>query len=166
MHEETLVTKRAAWKALEDHQKTMRRVHLRDLFADDPQRGTRMTAEAAGVFLDYSKNRITGETLKLLADLAEQSGLRERIGAMFRGEKINSTEGRAALHVALRAPEGASITVDGQNVVPEVHAVLAKMADFSRRVRDGSWKGLLRQAHQECHQYWNRRLRSWARDGL
>ncbi|MFY9641125.1 MAG: glucose-6-phosphate isomerase [Rhodomicrobium sp.] len=141
MHEETLVTKRAAWKALEDHQKTIRRVHLRDLFADDPQRGTRMTAEAAGVFLDYSKNRITGETLKLLADLAEQSGLRERIGAMFRGEKINSTEGRAALHVALRAPEGASITVDGQNVVPEVHAVLAKMADFSRRVRDGSWKG-------------------------
>ncbi len=119
----------------------MDEVHLRDLFAEDPGRGLRMTAEAAGVFLDFSKNRITGETLKLLLDLAEQSGLRARIDAMFRGEKINSTEDRAALHVALRAPEGASITVDGQNVVPEVHAVLAKMADFSRRVRDGRWKG-------------------------
>ena len=106
-----------------------------------PDAGQRMTAEAAGVFLDYSKNRITDETLKLLLDLAEQSGLRARIDAMFRGEKINATENRAALHVALRAPEGASIIVDGQNVVPEVHAVLGKMADFSRRVRDGGWKG-------------------------
>ena len=133
--------KSAAWKALEDHQKKMREVQLRDLFAADPGRGQRMIAEAAGIFLDYSKNRITDETLKLLIDLAEQSGLRARIDAMFRGEKINATEGRAALHVALRAPKGEVISVDGQNVVPEVHAVLDKMADFSRRVRDGHWKG-------------------------
>ena len=134
-------TKKAAWKALEDHRRTMGGVHLRDLFARDPGRGRHMTAEAAGVYLDYSKNRIGDETLKLLLDLATQSGLRERIGAMFRGEKINFTEGRAALHIALRAPEGVSITVDGRNVVPEVHAVLGKMADFSRRIRDGRWKG-------------------------
>ncbi len=133
--------KNAAWKALEDHQKAMRAVRLRDLFAEDPGRGQRMTADAAGVFLDYSKNRITDETIKLLIDLAEQSGLRARIDAMFRGEKINVTEGRAALHVALRAPKSETISVDGQNVVPEVHAVLDKMADFSRRVRDGHWKG-------------------------
>ncbi len=133
--------KNAAWKALEEHQKKMREVRLRDLFAVDPGRGQRMTAEAAGVFLDYSKNRISDETLKLLFNLAEQSGLHARIDAMFRGEKINVTEGRAALHVALRAPQGASILVDGQNVVPEVHAVLGKMAEFSRRIRDGSWKG-------------------------
>ena len=133
--------KSAAWKALEDHQKKMGEVSLRDLFANDPGRGERMTAEAAGVFLDYSKNRITDETLKLLVDLAEQSGLRARIDAMFRGEKINVTENRAVLHVALRAPKSETISVDGQNVVPEVHAVLDKMADFSRRVRDGHWKG-------------------------
>jgi glucose-6-phosphate isomerase len=136
-----MLTKSTAWKALEDQQKKMRDVSLRALFADDPERGRRMTAEAAGVFLDYSKNRITDETLKLLCDLAEQSGLRARIDAMFRGEKINVTEGRAVLHVALRAPKSETISVDGQNVVPEVHAVLDKMADFSRRVRDGSWKG-------------------------
>ena len=136
-----MLTKSTAWKALEDHQKKMRDVSLRDLFADDPERARRMTAEAAGVFLDYSKNRITDETLKLLCDLAEQSGLRARIDAMFRGEKINVTEGRAVLHVALRAPKSETISMDGQNVVPEVHAVLDKMADFSRRVRDGSWKG-------------------------
>ena len=145
MLQETLdirpASKSAAWKALEDHQRKMRDVHLRDLFADDPGRGQRMTAEAAGVYLDYSKNRIGDETLMLLLDLAKQSGLRAHIDAMFRGEKINSTEDRAALHVALRAPERASITVDGQNVVPEVHTVLDKMADFSRRVRDGRWKG-------------------------
>ena len=134
-------SRRAAWNALEEHQKKMRGIHLGDLFADDPGRGQRMTAEAAGVYLDYSKNRISDETLKLLLDLAEQSGLRARIDAMFRGEKISATEGRAALHIALRAPEGASITVDGENVVPEVHVVLDKMADFSRRVRDGVWKG-------------------------
>ena len=119
----------------------MRGLHLRDLFADDPTRGERMTAEAAGVYLDYSKNRINDETLKLLIELAEQSGLRARIDAMFRGDKINITENRAVLHVALRAPKGASIVVDGRNVVPEVHAVLEKMADFANRVRTGQWKG-------------------------
>ena len=116
-------------------------MHLRDLFADDPKRGERMTAEAAGIYLDYSKNRITDETLKLLFQLAEESGLRARIDAMFRGEKINITENRAVLHVALRAPRGASIVVDGENVVPQVHAVLDKMAEFSDRVRSGAWKG-------------------------
>jgi glucose-6-phosphate isomerase len=131
----------AAWQALEDHYETMRHLHLRDLFADDPTRGERMTAEAAGVYLDYSKNRINHETLKLLVELAEQSGLRARIDAMFRGEKINVTENRAVLHVALRAPKGASIVVDGKNVVPEVHSVLDKMADFANRVRSGQWKG-------------------------
>jgi glucose-6-phosphate isomerase len=119
----------------------MRGRHLRDLFAEDPARGERMTAEAAGVFLDYSKNRADDETLSLLVELAEQSGLRERIDAMFRGEKINVTENRAVLHVALRAPRGASIVVDGKNVVPEVHAVLDKMADFANRIRSGQWKG-------------------------
>ena len=119
----------------------MRGLHLRKLFADDPARGERMTAEAAGVYLDYSKNRINDETLKLLIELAEQSGLRARIDAMFRGEKINVTENRAVLHVALRAPKGASIIVDGKNVVPQVHAVLDKMADFANRVRSGQWKG-------------------------
>ena len=119
----------------------MRDLHLRELFADDPTRGERMTAEAAGVYLDYSKNRINDETLKLLIELAEQSGLRARIDAMFRGDKINVTENRAVLHVALRAPKGASIVVDGRNVVPDVHAVLEKMADFANRVRTGQWKG-------------------------
>jgi len=134
-------SKRGAWRGLEDHYEAMRRRHLRDLFAHDPARGERMTAEAAGVFLDYSKNRIDDETLRLLIDLAEQSGLRERIDAMFRGEKINLTENRAVLHVALRAPRGASIVVDGNNVVPGVHAVLDKMAAFANRVRSGQWKG-------------------------
>ena len=134
-------SKHAAWQALEDHYETMRDLHLRNLFADDPTRGERMTAEAAGVYLDYSKNRVNDETLKLLIELAEQSGLRARIDAMFRGEKINVTENRAVLHVALRAPRGASIMVDGKNVVPEVHAVLDKMADFANRVRSGQWKG-------------------------
>jgi glucose-6-phosphate isomerase len=119
----------------------MQGLHLRNLFADDPARGERMTAEAAGVYLDYSKNRINDDTLKLLIELAEQSGLRARIDAMFRGEKINTTENRAVLHVALRAPKGASIIVDGKNVVPEVHAVLDKMAEFANRVRSGQWKG-------------------------
>jgi glucose-6-phosphate isomerase len=119
----------------------MQRLHLRSLFADDAARGERMTAEAAGVYLDYSKNRINDETLKLLIELAEQAGLRGRIDAMFRGEKINVTENRAVLHVALRAPKGASLIVDGKNVVPEVHAVLDKMADFAERVRSGQWKG-------------------------
>ena len=130
-----------AWQALESHYEGIRNRHLRDLFARDPGRGERMTAEAAGVFLDYSKNRVDEETLGLLLALAEQSNLRERIDAMFRGDKINVTEKRAVLHVALRAPRGASIIVDGKNVVPEVHAVLDKMADFANRVRSGQWKG-------------------------
>ncbi len=133
--------KRTVWRDLQDHHAMMQGLHLRSLFADDPARGERMTAEAAGVYLDYSKNRINDETVKLLIELAEQSGLRARIDAMFRGEKINVTENRAVLHVALRAPQGASITVDGKNVVPEVHAVLGKMADFADRVRSGQWTG-------------------------
>ena len=135
------LTERKAWKALGAHHQNIRELHLRKLFADDPNRGERMTAEAVGLYLDYSKNRITDETLKLLLQLAEESGLRERIDAMFRGEKINITENRAVLHVALRAPRDASIVVDGENVVPQVHAVLDKMADFSNRVRNGTWKG-------------------------
>jgi glucose-6-phosphate isomerase len=135
------VTERASWKALAAHYQTLRGLHLRKLFADDPGRGERMSAEAAGLYLDYSKNRVTEETLKLLLQLAEESGLRTRIDAMFRGEKINITEKRAVLHVALRAPRGASIIVDGENVVPQVHAVLDKMAEFSDRVRSGEWKG-------------------------
>jgi glucose-6-phosphate isomerase len=135
------VTARPAWKALEAHHQNVKERHLRKLFADDPERGERMTSEAVGLFLDYSKNRITDETLKLLLQLAEESGLRARIDAMFRGEKIDITENRAVLHVALRAPKGASIVVDGENVVPQVHAVLDKMTDFSNRVRSGAWKG-------------------------
>jgi glucose-6-phosphate isomerase len=134
-------SKDEAWRALEQHYAKMRSRHLRELFAQDPTRGERLTAEAAGMFLDYSKNRVDDETLRLLLELAEQSGLRGRIDAMFRGEKINVTENRAVLHVALRAPKGASIVVDGKNVVPEVHAVLDKMAAFANRVRSGEWKG-------------------------
>ncbi|MGA3044376.1 MAG: glucose-6-phosphate isomerase, partial [Bryobacteraceae bacterium] len=130
-----------AWKALQTHYDRVRALHLRQLFAGDPGRGERLTAEAAGLFLDYSKNRITDETVTLLLQLAEESGLRPRIDAMFRGDKINVTEKRAVLHVALRAPKGASIVVDGENVVPQVHAVLDKMSDFSNRVRSGDWKG-------------------------
>jgi len=136
-----LMAKRKAWKALQTHYKKVQDLHLQNLFADDPTRGERMTAEAVGLFLDYSKNRITDETLELLLQLAEKSGLRMRIDAMFRGEKINITERRAVLHVALRAPQGTSIVVDGENVVPQVHAVLDKMADFCNRVRSGAWKG-------------------------
>jgi glucose-6-phosphate isomerase len=132
---------RPAWKALEAHYQTIRDLHLRKLFADDPKRGERLTAEAVGLYLDYSKNRITDDTLKLLLQLAEECGLRARIDAMFRGEKVNITENRAVLHVALRAPKGASIVVDGENVVPEVHAVLGRMSDFSNRIRSGAWKG-------------------------
>jgi glucose-6-phosphate isomerase len=135
------LTRRKAWKALQAHYEQLRGLHLRKLFADDPKRGERMTAEAVGIFLDYSKNRITDETVKLLIQLAEESGLRSQIDAMFRGEKINFTEKRAVLHVALRAPKGTSIVVDGENVVPQVHAVLDKMTDFSNRVRSGQWKG-------------------------
>jgi glucose-6-phosphate isomerase len=135
------VAERPAWRALEAHYATVRGLTLRQLFAADPRRGERMTAEAAGVYLDYSKNRITDETLQLLVQLAGECGLRARIDAMFRGEKINVTEGRAALHVALRAPRGAAIVVDGENVVAKVHAVLDRMADFANRVRGGAWQG-------------------------
>jgi glucose-6-phosphate isomerase len=133
--------KGAAWAALDAHSKAVRDLQLRELFAGDPTRGERMTAEAAGVYLDYSKHRVTAETLRLLLALAEACGLRARIDAMFRGEKINVSERRAVLHVALRAPKGASIVVDGENVVPAVHAVLDRMTDFSNRVRGGAWKG-------------------------
>jgi glucose-6-phosphate isomerase len=133
--------RRLAWKALAGHFKPAQKLHLRDLFRDDPQRGERLVAEAAGLHLDYSKNRITDETLKLLFQLADESGLRQKMDAMFAGEKINLTEKRAVLHVALRAPRDASILVDGKNVVPEVHAVLDRMAEFSHRIRSGDWKG-------------------------
>jgi glucose-6-phosphate isomerase len=133
--------KRSAWSALASHYISASKLHLRQLFADDPKRGQRMAIEAAGLYLDYSKNRITDETLKLLGLLAEESGLRARIDAMFSGEKINITEKRAVLHVALRAPKDASNVVDGKDVVPEVHTVLDKMAEFSDRVRSGAWKG-------------------------
>ena len=132
---------RAAWKALEAHHQQVKGAHLRQLFAADPKRGTRMTAEAAGVFLDYSKNRVTAETIALLVRLAEESDLRGRIDAMFGGERINATEKRAVLHVALRAPKGTAIHVDGRDVVPDVHAVLGRMADFADRIRGGAWKG-------------------------
>ncbi len=132
---------RPAYQALVDHGERIRGLHLRELFAEDPQRGERMTAEAGGLFLDYSKNRVTDETLRLLVELAEQSGLRERIDAMFAGEHLNVTEDRAVLHVALRAPAGTAITVDGTDVVPEVHAVLDRMARFSEAVRSGEWTG-------------------------
>ncbi|MEO7300484.1 MAG: glucose-6-phosphate isomerase, partial [Verrucomicrobiota bacterium] len=135
------LTKRKAWKALTAHHKQIRHLHLRKLFAEDTKRGQRFTAEAAGLFLDYSKNRVTDNTLKLLVKLAKESGLRGKIDAMFGGEKINVTENRAVLHVALRGPKGATILVDGKNVAPEVHAVLDKMAAFSNRVRSGEWKG-------------------------
>src|ERR1700761_1763335 len=130
-----------AWKALESHSKEISKTTLRQLFDQDPQRGTRYTVNAVGLFLDYSKNRITDQTLKLLLQLAEERGLKQRIEAMFRGDKINITENRAVLHVALRAPKGESIKVDGEDVVPGVHAVLDKMSAFSDRVRSGAWKG-------------------------
>ena len=135
------LTRRPAWKSLTAHHKKISRKHLRDLFASDAQRGEKFTAEAAGLFLDYSKNRVTTETIQLLLKLAQESDLRGRITAMFSGEKINLTENRAVLHIALRAPKGGEIFVDGKNVVPEVHAVLDKMANFADRVRSGIWKG-------------------------
>src|SRR6202046_66634 len=134
-------TGRTAWSALASHYKTVSKLHLRELFADDPQRGERLAVGAVGLYLDYSKNRVTDETIRLLIQLAEASGLRARLDAMFHGEKINVTEKRAVLHVALRAPRDASIVVDGENVVPKVHAVLDRMAAFSNRVRSGEWTG-------------------------
>ena len=135
------LNQRPAWKDLQSHFQLIAAKHLRDLFAEDPARGTRFTAEADGIFLDYSKNRITDETLRLLIALAEESGLRARIEAMFRGDKINLTEDRAVLHIALRAPRSESILLDGEDVIPGVHAVLDKMAAFSDHVRSGEWKG-------------------------
>ncbi|MGA2139879.1 MAG: glucose-6-phosphate isomerase [Verrucomicrobiia bacterium] len=136
-----LLTYRAAWKALGAHYQRIKDTHLRQLFAEDPKRAQRFVVEDVGLYLDYSKNRITEETLSLLVKLAEECNLRGRIDAMFRGEKINLTEKRAVLHVALRAPRNQSIVVDGENVVPKVHAVLERMADFANRVRSGAWKG-------------------------
>jgi glucose-6-phosphate isomerase len=133
--------KSETWRTLASHYETMQNVHLRELFQSDPGRGDRFTCEAAGLFLDYSKNRITDVTLKLLVQLAEECRLQERREAMFRGERINVTENRAVLHTALRAPRRASVMVDGENVVPKVHAVLDQMADFANRVRGGQWKG-------------------------
>ena len=135
------LTSRPEWKALAAHHETMRGVHLRELFAKDPQRGERLVADAAGLYLDYSKQRVTDETLRLLLDLARACGVRARVDAMFAGEKINVTEGRAVLHVALRAPRGTRIVVDGEDVVPGVHAVLDRMAEFAGRVRGGAWTG-------------------------
>src|SRR5580692_6364271 len=135
------LAQRPAWKALAAHHKKIKGLHLRKLFAADPTRGERMTAEAAGLYLDYSKNRITGETLKLLMKLAEQSGVAERIEAMFKGEPINVSEDRAVLHVALRMPKSASLMVEGVDVVRQVHEVLERMAAFAERVRSGAWTG-------------------------
>jgi glucose-6-phosphate isomerase len=132
---------KSAWKDLAAHCKKLRGRHLRQLFENDPTRGERFTLEAAGLFLDYSKNLVTDETLELLCRLAAESKLRDRIEAMFRGEKINFTENRAVLHTALRAPRDASVLVDGENIVPKVHAVLDKMAHFSAQVRNGEWRG-------------------------
>jgi glucose-6-phosphate isomerase len=137
----TPLTKLPAWKSLTEHYEKIRNLHLRQLFKDDPGRGTRLTAEAEGIYLDYSKHRITDETLKLLLKLAEESGLKARLDAMFSGEKINITEKRAVLHVALRAPKGEKIIVDGEDVVPAVHEVLDRMSAFSDRIRSGAWKG-------------------------
>src|SRR5512143_936220 len=130
-----------AWKALQEHYTRIRKVNLRQIFAEDPGRGERLTLDAEGLYFDYSKNRITDETLSLLLELAEQSGLRERIDEMFRGDRINVTEKRAVLHVALRTPKDESIIVDGVNVVAEVHGVLDRMGAFAEMVRSGKWKG-------------------------
>ncbi len=138
---EQTTSARQSWKALDSHYQNVSKLHLRELFKGDPERGERMAVDAVGLYLDYSKNRITDETLELLLRLAQEAGLQSRIDAMFRGEKINLTENRAVLHTALRSPRDASIVVDGENVVPKVHAVLDRMADFSDRVRSGAWKG-------------------------
>src|SRR6202035_2588986 len=137
----TPLRERKAWQALERHYAEISGTHLRDLFAADPGRGERLTAEAVGLYLDYSKNRITDETLRLLVELATESGVAERRDAMFRGEHINVSEDRAVLHVALRMPRTASLVVDGADVVQQVHEVVDRMADFANRVRSGEWKG-------------------------
>ena len=156
---------RPAWKALKSHADAMHSKTIKQLFAEDSDRGTRLTTEACGLFLDYSKNRITDETIKLLVQLAEESGLRQRIEAMFTGEKINITENRAVLHVALRAPKAEQIFVDGEDVVPEVHKVLDKMSAFATVCGPAvAWPH--GQAHEECHQYRDRWLRPWTGDGI
>lgn len=160
------LTARPAWRALVAHQAGVRDLTLRELFAADPARGQQLTAEGPGVFLDYSKNRVTDETVRLLLRLAEESGLQERIAAMFRGDKINVSENRAVLHIALRAPRDASIVVDGHDVVPEVHAVLDKMAAFANRVRGGDWKGHTGKRIRNVinsSPAWRRRPGRWAR---
>jgi glucose-6-phosphate isomerase len=135
------LTQSPAWQALQRHHQQIKKLHLRQLFTADPQRGERFAVEAVGLYFDYSKHRVTDETMQLLVNLAEACGLRQRIDAMFRGDRINITEDRAVLHIALRAPKGQSIVVDGEDVVPQVHAVLDRMADFATRVRSGTWKG-------------------------
>src|SRR5438093_7537760 len=134
-------TQMTAWNALAEHHESLRNVHLRKFFAEDPKRGARFAVEAAGLYLDYSKNHVTDATIRLLVELAEECALRERIDAMFAGDQINVTEDRAVLHVALRAPRDEVIEVDGENVVPKVHEVLDRMSDFADRVRSGAWKG-------------------------
>ncbi len=162
----TPLTERKAWKALTAHAKTMQEATIGEMFAKDPGRGKRMTAEAAGLLLDYSKNRITDETLGLLGDLAKESGLRARTEAMFTGEKINITENRAVLHVALRAPAGEKIVVDGEDVVPQVHAVLDKMAAFAERVRSRRLEGAHGQADPQCGEHRDRWIGPGAGDGV
>ena len=155
-----MLTDYPSWTTLVAHHDKVRDVHLRRLFADDPKRGERMTIDAVGVYLDYSKNRITDETLALLLELANESGLAGRIEAMFRGDKINISEERAVLHVALRAPPSTAILVDGEDVMPDIRAVLGRMADFADRVRSGAWQGHTGQADAQHREYWHRRLRS------
>ena len=156
---------RTAWKALHAHGAQTKQLHLRELFAMDSKRGVRLTAEAAGLFLDYSKNRMTDQTLRLLGQLAEESGLRGAIEGMFRGDRINLTENRAVLHMALRAPKGSATTVDGKNVVPEVHQVLDKMAAFPTGP-ERSLERAYRQTSEQCDQYRDRWLGPWPGDGL
>ena len=141
MNKPARLTQRAAWKALQKHRSAFGDTHLRDLFAADPDRGTRFVAEGAGLYLDYSKNRITDETLALLIALADECGVRDRIEAMWRGDKINVTENRSVLHIALRSARDDVFMSDGKNVVPDVHAVLDRMSAFSDRIRNGEWKG-------------------------
>src|ERR1039457_4677137 len=157
---------RPSWKALEQHYSEISGRPLRELFAEDPARGERLTAEAAGLYLDYSKNRITDETLRLLIQLAQESGLEQRRDMMFGGGPINVSENRAVLHIALRMPKGSSLVVDGVDVVPQVHEVLDRMSAFAERIRSGEWKGISRQKYKAHCQCRHRRLGSRPGDGL
>jgi len=154
------------WQALAKHYAEVRDVHLRELFGQDADRAAKLSADAVDVHLDYSKHRITGETLQLLLALAEAAGVRERAAAMFDGDKINNTENRSVLHVALRMPRDATLVVDGVDVVAEVHEVLDRMSAFSNRVRSGEWLGQHRQAHPQRGQHRYRRLGPRPRDGV